>query len=474
VVCFDTSEALDPDQPTGDSSACYDQSAPVAVQTGAVHAHIDAQLQAGGAVAGRVSGVGNAPAADVLVSAAPVSGHGRGGEAITDLHGDYRVSGLAPGTNELCFESFVAVDLSVSQKCGPGSVDVQVGQTANFDESLVPPPSRGSIDVTVRDEAGRRVQGVDVVVLKPCHSSDPFACPSEPLFGHSGAAKFVDTTMVDSAGRARSDRRRPGRYAVCLYAYYGVTTAGAPLTGYSDRCAGKTFGVTVTAGATAHLHLTLHPGGRVGGRVTDPAGHPVSHARVHISNSATADYIDPFADFPIDLPGQLSPAADTMTHDDGTFSIRGVQPGAQKVCARPAMGSNYLRGCAAHPVVVTGNATTQMPDLALRRAGAIAGVVRDAAGHPLGLVAVAIFTTARLPDLADVELVDANGHYRAAGLPAGRYTVCFAAPGRVVECYRDVPWHMKHHPLPPHGTVRVRVTAGHTTTGIDAKLPRRK
>jgi hypothetical protein len=115
-----------------------------------------------------------------------------------------------------------------------------------------------------------------------------------------------------------------------------------------------------------------------------------------------------------------------------------------------------------------------MPDLALRRAGAISGVVRNAAGHPLGLAAVAIFTTARVPDLADVELVDANGHYRAAGLPAGRYTVCFAAPGRVVECYRNVPWHMKHHPLPPHGTVKVRVTAAHTTTGIDAKLPRRK
>jgi protocatechuate 3,4-dioxygenase beta subunit len=471
-LCFESSGAVDPDQATGDGSTCDDDK--IAVQAGAVHAGVDAQLQAGGAVAGRVTGVGGAADPDVDVFAEPVSGDSRGGVSVTDSHGDYRISGLTPGSYRLCFEIFDPANLGISDKCGPGTVDVQAGETTEFDRSLAPPPSRGSIEVTVRDEAGRRVQGVDVVVLKPCGGSDPFVCESEPLFGHPGAAKLVDSRMADNAGRGGSDGRKPGRYAVCLFAYYGVTTDGAPQAGYSDRCAGGSFDVTVSAGQTTRVHLTLHPGGRVEGRVVDPAGHPVPHVRVHVSQSAPDDYIDVFGGLPIDLPVILSPRADTATHQDGTFSIRGVRPGHQKVCARPAMGSNYLRGCAGHPVVVTANATTQMPDLALRRAGAVSGVVRDAAGHRLRLAAVAVFTTAKRPDLVDSELVQANGRYRIAGLPSGRYVVCFAAPHRVVECYRNVPWHMKRHPLPPHGTVKVRVTAGHTTTGIDAKLPRRK
>jgi protocatechuate 3,4-dioxygenase beta subunit len=471
-VCFETSDAVDPDQPAGDSSTCLDDSAPVAVRTGSVHAQVDAQLGPGGAVVGRVTGFGSAPAEGVYVSAEPVSGHGPGGESVTDAHGAYRVRGLAPGRYELCFEILDPENLSISERCGPGTVDVQAGETSHFDRSLTPPASRGSIQVTVQDAAGVSVQGVDVAVLKPCGHSDPFGCPSEPVFGHSGTAKLVDSTMVDNAGRARSDGRKPGRYAVCLFAYYGVTTDGAPATGYSDRCAGQTFAVIVTAGATVRLHLTLHPGGRVDGRVTDPAGHPVANVRVHVSQSAPDDYIDALGDDPFDIPGILSPLMDTVTHKGGTFSIRGVRPGRQKVCARPEPGSNYFRRCAAHLVTVPAGATTRMSDLALRRAGAVSGVVRDASGHRLHPAAAAVFTEGG--DLVDAELVDTHGRYRVAGLPSGRYVVCFAAPHRVVDCYRNVRWHMKHHRLPPSEAEKVPVKAGHTTTGIDAKLGRRK
>ncbi len=92
--------------------------------------------------------------------------------------------------------------------------------------------------MTVRDAQGRRVEGVDVGVLKPCgHHPDPFFCASEPLFGHAGHAKLVASQVDDNAGRALIDNRRPGTFAVCLFAYYGVTTASTAPNQVRDRCA---------------------------------------------------------------------------------------------------------------------------------------------------------------------------------------------------------------------------------------------
>jgi protocatechuate 3,4-dioxygenase beta subunit len=472
-VCVDTSQATDPDNPTGDRVGCYQHKTPVTVHTGSTHGQIDVRLRLGGAIAGRVTDATGAGVADAEVDAASLPNFGGGGSAVTDSNGDYRITGLSPGSYEVCVSTFELAG-GASEKCDHDGIDVQVGQTTDLDESLAPPPGRGSIAVTVRDEQGRKVQGADVAVLNPCHGRDQFLCASEPLFGHHGKAKVVASQVVDPGGRVQIDGRKPGNFAVCVFAYYGVTSAGAPPTGYTDRCAGHTFNVAVTASGTTRVHITLHPGGRVTGRITDSAGHPVSQAHVHVAHAAPTDYIDLFADFPLDLPGLLSPAQDAQTHAGGTFSIRGVRPGARKVCVFFPQASVYLGGCAKAPANVSANATTDLPDLPVRRSAAIAGVVKDAAGHPLPVAVVAVFTTGRRANFVDVEPVHGNGHYRTGALPAGRYFVCFVARHRVAECYRNVPWHIKHHPAPPAGAVKVRVRAGITTTGINAHLPRRK
>jgi hypothetical protein len=441
------------------------------VHAGSVRHDIDVQLRVGGAIGGQVTGAGGAGLADIDVEVEPLSGNSLGGSVVTDQNGNYQVTGLPAGSYLLCMFSFDPTS-GGAQKCDKTPVDVQVGQTTNRDESLAPPSGRGSIAVSVRDEQGRRVEGVDVGVLKRCTGSqpDPFACESEPLFGHTGHAKLVASEVVDNAGTAQIDDRKPGRYAVCLFAYYGVTTAGAPPAGYTDRCAGIGFTVTVAAGETTHIHLTLHPGGRVEGRVVDTSGDPVSHVSVLVAHSAAADYVDELAGFVQSDFSEPSPLADAQTHKNGTFSVRGVRPGRDAECVQVKPDSKYLASCARTPLTVQAGAATHAPDLVLHLAGAISGVVRNAAGHPLDLAVVVLFAAGGQHELQGVSVVNRHGHYRAHGLGAGRYLVCFAAPHRATECYRQVRWHLKHSAGPPSNATKVRVSEGHTTTGIGAKL----
>jgi hypothetical protein len=312
---------------------------------------------------------------------------------------------------------------------------------------------------------------VDAAVLKPCARVVPFECESAPLFGHPGRARIVDSQIVDNAGRAQSDGRKPGKYAVCLFAYYGLTSDGAPPGGYADRCAGRTFTVTVSADATTRVHLTLHPGGQVIGRITDPSGHPVAHALVKVSHSAATNYAPLFAELGhFDRP---SPLADSLTRKDGTYSISGVRPGAQKVCVQAPHGGEFLDGCAERKVTVAATATRHAPVLALHRAGAISGVVRNAAGRTMRDAEVLVLSSAR--NQAGFAFTSQNhrGHYRVGKLPAGHYVVCFAAYRYDPQCYSQVPWNVKRLRL-PKDAIRVTVRSGRTTTGINAVLHRSK
>jgi hypothetical protein len=192
--------------------------------------------------------------------------------------------------------------------------------------------------------------------------------------------------------------------------------------------------------------------------------------RVKVANSASSDYVDELGDLS-DLFGIPSPTADARTHKNGTFSVRGVRPGADAECVHVGRTGDYLDTCARRPLPVTDDATTHAPDLALRPGGAIRGVVRNRAGHALKDVEVLVLSSVR--DQAGYALVGRNdhGHYRAGKLPAGQYVVCFVAYRYDPQCYSQVPWNVKSPRLPKHA-IRVAVRPGRTVTGIDAVLHR--
>ncbi len=122
--------------------------------------------------------------------------------------------------------------------------------------------------------------------------------------------------------------------------------------------------------------------------------------------------------------------------------------------------SQYVDTCAATPLTVSANATTLAPDLTLSKSGAIAGVVTDAAGHRFKVAKVVVFTATQPARFAAIAVTNGRGRYRATGLSSGRYLVCYFAPGRSGQCYRQVRWNLKSDPSRLPGITKVRVTSG--------------
>lgn len=476
-VCFDTWAAVDPESATGDRPGCYEHRRHIAVRAGAVRSHVDSALRLGGAIAGHIAGLPNSP--DVYVE---IDIESRTGPAYSfgevDPSGNFSVGGLPPGSYEACVEMFDDVSYGGSEKCFRTPAEVTAGATTTLDLSVATDAPRGSIQVDVQDADGHPVQGVDVVALKHCvpGSLSGFGCTSEPLFGLANKVRVRAAVEVDNSGRAELTDLKPGNYAVCAFAYYGVTSAGAPLTGYTDRCLGHTFDVAVSAGSVTPETITLHPGGLVTGRVVDGSGHPLAHAIVRVSDSAATNYRDDFGGLGPWLPYSPSPFADSFTGASGQFSIRGVRPGTRTVCVRAdyAKGGDstggYLDQCAAADVTVTANAETHAPDIALPSGGAITGTVRNAAGHTLHGAGIGVFLPGHVHE-AGFAFLD-RGPYRMSGLAPGSYLVCFEAYRYKTECYRNVVWHIEHRRRPPETATPVDVAAG-ATIEIDATLQRR-
>jgi hypothetical protein len=122
-------------------------------------------------------------------------------------------------------------------------------------------------------------------------------------------------------------------------------------------------------------------------------------------------------------------------------------------------------------VIVTAGVTSTGINAALTAGGAISGTVTDAAGthHGLENVSVNVWSQTGAQGYATTS---ADGSYTVTGLPTGTdYAVCFtgpdatggsSAPGYLDQCYNHQPTWDTANP--------VAVTAGSTTTGINAAL----
>ena len=114
-------------------------------------------------------------------------------------------------------------------------------------------------------------------------------------------------------------------------------------------------------------------------------------------------------------------------------------------------------------------------DAQLEPAGAIAGVVKDTSGVPLGSTSVSVFSGSGVE--VDHEHANGNGTWRISGLNPGSYTVCFdrvedlgGFSRRVrAQLLKDVPWNTDPADVPA-GTRPVTVAAGTVHAGITGRL----
>jgi hypothetical protein len=165
------------------------------------------------------------------------------------------------------------------------------------------------------------------------------------------------------------------------------------------------------------------------------------------------------------------PQYTTLSGADGSFSVRSVQAGAQRVCVKPQRASGpseggYVRGCLPDKVEVTADSTTAGVHVEVAEAGAVSGTVSDADGNPLRYADVGVFRNGKFQRQA---LTKKDGSYSIKRLDPGNYVVCFLRSGFIPECYDDVPYRDYQTSPPPKAATPVAVLAGEWSE-VDADL----
>ncbi len=261
---------------------------------------------------------------------------------------------------------------------------------------------------------------------------------------------------VRSPKARKPDRAPPG---------YGAAGSGNPGSlvpqFYNDQPNASTANmVKLTAGTIiTNIDAAMHPGGTLSGVVTDQGGHRLSGVCVGAAAPAQAQVLDVFSGIAFTRGGRYSIEDLTPGAFDLNFSCSGSRWGGQWFKARPDAEAADL-------IAVNPGVTTTV-NAKVRPAGSISGTVTGPAGQPLDSICVEALNAARLAASPEFEpATRRSGHYKFAGLAAGRYFVqfqdCSDNPSLGSQLYKGK--------LTFKSATPVMATGGRTTTGINARM----
>ncbi|MBE7186912.1 hypothetical protein [Jatrophihabitans endophyticus] len=489
LCIMDFGDSADTSLPFGVRDDCGRHRIRFGAETGRVRTGLDARLRVGAALSGTVVDRRGRP---VPFAEVDVFHDGSGIVLLAGARGRFAVSGLNPTRYKVCAKRIPGspsdrqdeledFNFGVPRACANPEVVLHAGRRRHGVRLVL--PTTATVRVTAVDEQGHAVAGVDAAVVAACHQCD----------GGTSLLPKPDTAVLASgltggAGSVVLDGLPPGKYAVCLFAYYGTTRSGSPPTGYADRCVGTTFTVVVRAGHATSRRVVLHPAGAVSGRITDAAGHPLQGALVRVGGSAADDLPQDDVEFETSFAaadGNTSapPAAFSRTAADGTYTIRSVRPGQRQVCVSAKgvsdpSGTGYLSQCVGGavgstkkgtPVAVHGAATTGGVDLALTAGGSVTGHITSPVGNKDN--AVVLF---RGQDYVTQKHPDSSYDYEFTDLAPGTYEVCVDAFDRNTQtgrCHADAAWDPETATGPAADATPIQVTAGAESSGIDITVP---
>jgi len=334
---------------------------------------VNATLQAGGIVSGRVTDAAGNPVANADVWLwDSVSGAGSS-TFRTNSQGDYTVTGLAPGTYWLNISPPVATVLSRFRTSG---IVVVAGQTAVVNATL---QAGGTVSGRVTDAAGNPVANADVWLW------DPVSGGGSSTFRTNSQGDYTVTGLA------------PGTYWIEI---------NPPVATALSRF--RTSGIVVVAGQTAVVNATLQAGGTVSGRVTDGVGNPAANARVSVWDASGS-------------------SATVTVHTDiqGNYTATGLLPGRNILYVTPPPGSSLAHSTVSDVAVAAGQTTTV--NVALQPGGTVSGRVTDAAGNPVANAGVWVWSVVTR-HWGGSTRTDAQGNYTLAGLVPDTYTLTVDPP----------------------------------------------
>jgi len=364
---------------------------------------LNVTMEKGGIISGRVICYAGDPVANAWISVYDQVSIDWKGWVWTDADGNYTIIGLAAGTYEM----------EVSLSYGVNLVLVFItNTTVTAGETTI-------VNVTL--EEGGIISGRVI-----CYAGDPVADASISVRVRDQVWKGVGTDA-------------DGNYTIIGLAADTDEMEVSPPLGVNLLPAFIT-NITVTAGETTIVNITLEKGGIISGRVICYAGDPVADASIRVGN-------------------QRAGAGGWATTDaDGNYTITGLATGTYEMRVHPPHGVNLAQAFTGFlitdivtDIVVTAGETT-IVNVILEEGGIISGRVSCYAGDPVADTSISV----RVRDQVWKGLwTDADGNYTITGLAAGIYEMKIRPPRGVN--------------LLPAFITDIVVTAGETTT-IDITL----
>ncbi len=414
----------------------------VTVTVGSTTSGIDAQLADGGSISGRVTDVSSNGIANIDVNVHDMNGNYIAWSS-TDSNGDYTVQGIPAGDHKVQFwvgnaGNYITEWYNDQESFeNANAVTVTAGNTTTgIDAQLA---DSGAISGRVTDSTG--AVGISNVNVQICDLNQDW------LNGNSTDSDGYYTIYGLPAGDYKIEFRTnwtPGNYLGEWYNDQGS---------FDDADS-----VTVTVGSTTTgIDAQLADGGGIGGRVTDSTG-TVGIANVHVQIC--------------DLDQNFDRLNGVSTDGNGYYTIYGLPAGDYKIQFNTdwAHGSyvgewyddknSFENG---DTISVTVGQTTTGIDAQLADGGFISGRVTDVGSNGISNVNVNIYDLSN--NYVGSASTNSNGDYTVQGIPEGDHKVQFDtgnAGNYLEEWYND------------RGTFAdadsVTVTAGSTTSGIDAQL----
>jgi Carboxypeptidase regulatory-like domain len=410
---------------------------------------VDASLEPGAAISGRVTDAAGQPLAGVIPNAIPVLPYvditgssvlfsfafGASAAEPSDADGRFVLKGMPATPLQICLDPTLRTvtggdsdRLGYVGRCATRAVIARTRRTAHAADTQIAGERGGVITGAVTDAGGNAVAGAFVYATALGRTAY-----TQRGYGYTGAD---GTYRIHVAA---------GRYELCVDQEEASEAPG-------------TCGPQVHVGrdqiVTADIRLPR--GGALAGVITGPDHQAVSGALVLVSKRH-----DP------DASGALA-----ETDRAGRYYAPGLTPGDYRVCVEggepsASVPTGMKRKCIKAAFAVHVGLTRLGVDIALARGGAISGRLTDdlGASYEFPFIYVIPVRGAGWGDYT--ETVRDDGSYVIGGLSAGKYEVCFDTADFTTigahGCYGSSPGH-------PYRGKAVSVDVGRITTGIDIQL----
>ena len=428
-----------------DNQPSQNTATPITLTTGEINSDVDAVLQPGATITGKVTNTAGHALSGVCVSATTPAeaAFGPVNEAQTNGKGTYTIPDLAPGQYLINFGC--GIEQRYANDWFPGAPDAAtadlvsatVGRTANINAALQP---GGTIKGVVTGKAGHPLAGVCVFAVNTAGISGLPA--TSVLLGES------DLGITGSRGTYQISGLAAGRYQVSFEPCTGSTRYAEQW--FRDKTTAQAATpVKVRPGKTASaINGRLVIGGTISGHVVNVAGTPLRNICIVAASGSTV------------------PIGAAVTGKAGTYTVPGLASGRYTVEFFPCSNQNLIT-VVTHIRVTAPHAKTGV-NATMHPGGSIAGTVKASTGQPVSETCVEIYINNSAQPV-DTVFTGLDGTYRATGLAAGTYLVDFGdpqcllgAPGLAPQWYNNEATRGSASPVP--------VTVGATAPSIDATL----